>query len=225
MKIISTGLIVGILSFLAACSKTQPSEPVSGDAPIANIDPDQKAMPTDLPPEPAKMPVTDTTLDGKGEQIAAGSSPAPTPTATAPVQTPESQTTPPPTPSVNETTASEPAPAVEAAPADVADTNVASNPDKVGSGPQTRFIKAWELNIRSEPNRFSKIIGHLKGGDEVHVKIHGGWAKLDDGRWIRSRWLVKVRPAKFVGAPGEESEVKPRAHKPRKAKKHKAPAQ
>ena len=84
-------------------------------------------------------------------------------------------------------------------------TTDASAPAKVGSGPQKKFIEAATLNIRSQPNRFSKIVGSLKGGDEVHVKIHGGWAKLDEGQWIRSRWLVKSRPSSFSNATDEDS--------------------
>jgi len=73
----------------------------------------------------------------------------------------------------------------------------------IGSGPEVRFIKADQLHLRAEPNRFSKSIGLIFGGDEVHVKIQGDWAQLDEGRWIRSRWLVKKRQERFKGGPPE----------------------
>lgn len=73
----------------------------------------------------------------------------------------------------------------------------------LGSGKQVRFIKADQLYIRSKPDRTSRSIGVVRGGEEVHVTIQGGWAKLDDGRWIRSRWLVKKRPKQFEGNANE----------------------
>ena len=189
-----------------ACAKTQPQEPVAGGD-LGGIDPDQKAIPKDVPvqpkdaeepaPEPQvkaetipesnseSKPVTDTTLDGRSEQVAPeGSSPEATTDTSAPA--------------------------------------------KVGSGPQTRFIKAATLNIRTQPNRFSKIVGSLKGGDEVHVKIHDGWAKLDEGQWIRSRWLVKSRPSAFsIPSDDDSSKTKKRvkAHSKKKKKPKKAKQQ
>jgi uncharacterized protein YgiM (DUF1202 family) len=65
---------------------------------------------------------------------------------------------------------------------------------RFGSGPQVRYIKSVELNVREKPDRHSKIVGVLKGGDKVRVQIKSGWAKLDEGRWIRSKWLVKRKP-------------------------------
>ena len=91
----------------------------------------------------------------------------------------------------------------------------------VGSGPQVRYIKAFEMNIRSQPNRHSKIVGRLKGGEEVHVSIHGGWSKLDDGRWIRTRWLVKSPPDKLVSVPPDEEGRPQRSKKSRHNKKSK----
>ncbi len=66
-----------------------------------------------------------------------------------------------------------------------------------GTGKRKRYIKADQLHIRTQPDRFSKSIGLIYGGDEVHVTIRGDWAKLEEGQWIRSRWLVKNRPRKF----------------------------
>ncbi len=186
------------------CAKTQPQEPVAGGD-LSGIDPDQKAIPKDVPVQPKNTegpasepqvkpetipesnseskPVTDTTLDGRGEQVVPD---GPSPEATT-------------------------------------DT---SAPAKVGSGPQKRFIKATTLNIRSQPNRLSKIVGSLKGGDEVHVKIRDGWAKLDEGQWIRSRWLVKSRPSTFSSSTDDESakpvkRAKARTKKKKKSKKAK----
>lgn len=70
-----------------------------------------------------------------------------------------------------------------------------------GSGPQRRYIKADQIHIRISPDRYSRSVGFLYGGDEVRVRIEGDWAKLDEGRWVRSRWLVKKRPTRFKGGP------------------------
>ena len=207
-----------ILASLCVCSCAKPegSEPVAPDSALSGIDPDQKALPRDGVSEATQKPVTDTTLDGTGEVVAGGS-----------VSTGGSETVPP-TPTVNETMSDVPPPvsvpevaterssAPEAAPA-----SEAASAGVAGVGHQKRFIKAWELNVRSQPNRFSKIVGNLKGGDEVHVTLRGGWAKLDDGQWIRSRWLVKTRPSKFVGGPdnGDDKPVKAKKKKARKKSK------
>lgn len=192
-------LIVGGVWMLVAgtigCTKNEPGEPVAND-PYVGIDPDQKALPKDLPSEPAKS-VSDATLQGDGRTIVEGdpthdarvNAPLTPPDGSSPIPPPAEPTL---TPSADATNVSNDTTGVSS-----------TGPRVVGNGPETRFIKAWELNIRSQPNRFSKIVGRLNGGDEVHVSIHGGWAKLEDGRWIRSRWLVKSRPRKFVGGPGE----------------------
>lgn len=75
--------------------------------------------------------------------------------------------------------------------------NPDGSPRVFGTGKQKRFIKADQLHIRVQPDRYSKSIGIIYGGDEVHVTIRGDWAKLEEGQWIRSRWLVKTAPRKF----------------------------
>lgn len=70
-------------------------------------------------------------------------------------------------------------------------------PRVFGTGKQKRFVKADQLHIRVQPDRYSKSIGIIYGGDEVHATIRGDWAKLEEGQWIRSRWLVKTSPRKF----------------------------
>jgi hypothetical protein len=91
-------------------------------------------------------------------------------------------------------------------------------PKEVGSGPQVRYIKAAILNIRAEPNRRAKNFGLLRGYDKVHVKINGDWAELEDGQWIRSRWLVKNPPKKIIGLSSEDESVGP-VTKKKKSKK------
>ncbi|MCX6126499.1 MAG: hypothetical protein NTV34_17325 [Proteobacteria bacterium] len=76
-----------------------------------------------------------------------------------------------------------------------------------GKGPEKRFIKADQLYIRVAADRYSKSVGLLYGGDEVFVTVLGDWAKLDEGQWIRSRWLVKSRPSRFRGGPPAGSEI------------------
>ena len=189
------GFIFVITSLsLAACVKQPPAEPVIADADIAGIDPNQTALPKDAGNDevtPAReaepKPVTDVTLDGKGEVLDRGETTGHSSGALSP-------------------------------PAKSDDDS--GTRAVFGSGPQVRYVKATELNIRTQPNRFAKIVGLIKGGAEVRVSLHGGWAKLNDGEWIRSRWLVKSRPAKFVGTDSDPSESKDRK-KP--AKKTKSP--
>ncbi len=94
------------------------------------------------------------------------------------------------------------------APVEVATVNEAPKTVKnkiEGKGTQVKFIKAEQINIRSKPNRYSKILGLLHFGDEVHVEeVNADWAKLDDGRYIRTRWLVKSAPGKSSKADAAE---------------------
>jgi hypothetical protein len=203
-----------------ACTTQQASEPVSRDLPrpagdLSVIDPDQKALPKEAPElaeqvaanepvsktsETKKPPVVSPVVSTDSSvPVAAASTPAESarPQA-APAAAPDSSAGMPetfedmghPISTDPETITSQQASPVKKV----------GPPGRFGSGPQTNFIKATILTIRSQPNRYSKILGYLNGGDEVHVKMYGDWAKLDDGQWIRSRWLVKVRPGKFVGS-------------------------
>jgi uncharacterized protein YgiM (DUF1202 family) len=170
---------------------------------LSGIDPDQKALPKDLPAQP-----NDTDSQRQDSPAKAESNPD---------STSESK---PSTEVSAEGNVEQVAP--EGPPAEATADVPAASRAKAGTGPQTRFIKAATLNIRSQPNRFSKIVGSLKGGDEVHVKIHDGWAKLEEGRWIRSRWLVKSRPSGFSDA-GDEGSAKPKkSSKSRKTTKKKS---
>ncbi|MEI6397783.1 MAG: SH3 domain-containing protein [Pseudomonadota bacterium] len=182
------------------CSKTQPEEPVSGGD-LSRIDPDQKAIPKDEPVLPKDTDGPAPEPQAKSES-SSESNPDAKPVRDATLDVRSGQVVP-------------ESPLPEA-------TTDASAPAKVGSGPQKKFIEAATLNIRSQPNRFSKIVGSLKGGDEVHVKIHGGWAKLDEGQWIRSRWLVKSRPSSFSNATDEDSAKPVKRSKAHNTKKNKS---
>jgi hypothetical protein len=161
-------MALSVVTFIA-CTKPAPQEPLTEDETFRNLDPDQKALPKDEPLDVATKPVTDTTLDGDGTLIAPGA----------------------------ESTAVEPKPKFDGKNDARGSFPEPESRRPVGSGGQKRFIKASEMNIRAQPNRHSKVVGRLVGGDEVRVTIHGGWAKLEDGQWIRSRWLVKKRPKQF----------------------------
>ena len=194
LHLIASMVWIFMVTFVG-CSTNEPTEPIAGETSYVGIDPDQKAAPKDSAGDMASNPVFDTTLDGKGEKLVDGVQAPPAPSSA--VSTPE------PTPAVEEITTAPAAP-LDTSPND--STNAAGPGGvAVGRGSQKRFIKAWERNIRSQPNRYSKIVGLLKGGDQVNVTIRGGWAKLDDGQWIRSRWLVKSAPKKFVGGPGDSA--------------------
>jgi hypothetical protein len=179
-------LLCGVMQ-LGACTTKPDSATSHDDISDLNIDPDQKALPAEgalsVPLKGTDSPETipdQLRADAKTE-------------VTGDV---------PPTPTLDELRSGSSAPEPDSVAPEPpiyreADQTLASQ-EEVGSGPQSRFIKAAELNIREEPNRYSKIVGKLLGGQRVRVKIHGGWAQLDKKRWIRSRWLTKKPPKEFV---------------------------
>jgi hypothetical protein len=205
-------IVVLSISLLSSCVSDEPKDPVNADPAFAGIDPDQKALPKEGSDQKQSSAVESMTSEAS----------VTTAPASPEVQSAELPASPPPTPPVEqlapiENTASKSVDqTMESETATVSGTSI-------GSGPQVRYIKAFELNIRSKPNRRSQIVGRLKGKDEVHVSIHGGWSKLDDGRWIRTRWLVKSPPDNLVSVPPDEegklSRKKKVRHKP--GSKHK----
>jgi hypothetical protein len=60
-----------------------------------------------------------------------------------------------------------------------------------GSGARLMIITVDRINIRTSPDRRSRIVGELRKGDHVRVDIDesAGWAKLADGEFIRARHL------------------------------------
>jgi uncharacterized protein YgiM (DUF1202 family) len=156
-------------------------DPAADDLSDLSIDPDQPAIPADASGGEPKNSAVTRNLDEASAK-----------------QSNKSDEVIPPTPRIED---------LEGDRSSVEDTPVAPEPPldqsvpssgaaspRFGSGPQVRYIKSTELNVREKPDRYSKIVGVLKGGDKVRVQIKGGWAKLDEGRWIRSRWLVKHKP-------------------------------
>ena len=190
-------LFTSLLS-LFACTKDGSVDPVSADhltkqqtrLDIPAIDPDQKAYPKEVeiasnqsPNQPAVVPIpTVPSVNTESVALSEVTRPASSMPPTAVVSQPTADSAP--VATSKETTSNS---------ADEGVDHVESGSmSKQGSGPQTFFIKAAILTIRSQPNRHSKIIGYLKGGTEVHVKTNGDWCQLDAGRWIRTRWLVKT---------------------------------
>ncbi len=104
-------------------------------------------------------------------------------------------------------------------------TNVPATPDThktVGSGPTIRYVSATYMHIRSKPDRFSTSLGELHMGDEVHVTLRGGWAKLDEGKWIRSRWLTKSPPKASDSNSAVDEDPAPKKVKSKKRRHHKS---
>lgn len=191
------GLMILLMCFLSSCTGGESREPVVADPAFAGIDPDQKALPKDAA--------------AQGELSLGGQSPAlnqetSVVSAASPQDVPptEAGSLPPPTPPIDQLTQPGSYSQVQNPERNVDSASAAEPATAIGSGPHVRYIKAFELNIRSKPNRRSQIVGRLKGRDEVHVSIHGGWSKLDDSRWIRTRWLVKSPPEKLVNIPPDE---------------------
>jgi hypothetical protein len=173
----------------SACASKPDAGNRNDDLADLNIDPDQKAM-------PAGAPTSAPDKDVGGQ--------APTVDQETTGLTNETSTDVPPTPTVEElrsNTDGEVTESVEPeAPMYQESGPTGAEQGDVGSGPQTRFIKAAELNIREQPNRYSKIVGKLRGGQRVRVQIKGGWARLEPNRWIRSRWLTKIKPKEYVAS-------------------------
>jgi hypothetical protein len=190
------------------CSKAPLKDPAADDLSDLSIDPDQPAIPAD-----------------DSSQTSKNSAPVAKADAVSGEQNNKVVDYVPPTPRIEDLEAdrpaAEPAPVEPEAPVEQSATESGASLSRFGSGPQVRYIKAVELNVREKPDRYSKIVGVLKGGDKVRVQVKGGWAKLDEGRWIRSRWLVKRKPAGAFSRgidEGESQSVKQNTSKKRGSK-------
>lgn len=182
---------------LSACASKPDAGDKNDDLADLNIDPDQKALPagesTNAPGKDfeGQVPTVDQKTTGPTNEIA---------------------TEVPPTPTVDELRSNTDAEATDSvepeAPIYQESGAMSSEQGDVGSGSQTRFIKAAELNIREQPNRYSKIVGKLRGGQRVRVQIKGGWARLEPNRWIRSRWLTKSQPKEYLTSDDSDSKSK-----------------
>lgn len=60
-----------------------------------------------------------------------------------------------------------------------------------GQGGRLMVISVSRINIRTSPDRKSRIVGELRQGDKVMVDLDeaAGWAKLSEGEFIRARHL------------------------------------
>ena len=229
LKILILGISVSIASpAIFSCSQSKPDEPVAGPVLPMEIDPDQKALPKDVPvgdaPSNAPANVPSNKAQNEGQTSVQADAVPPTPTIDE-LKSDESGSNMSAQPdSSNEGSSSatvEPEAPLQAAASIPREGSSARPPKEVGSGPQVRYIKAVILNIRAEPNRYSKILGLLRGYDKVHVKINGDWAELEAGQWIRSRWLVKNPPKKIVGLSSEDDMAGPEIKKKKSRKSSK----
>lgn len=60
-----------------------------------------------------------------------------------------------------------------------------------GTGSRLMVVGVPRINIRSAPDRRSHIVGELRRGDTLMVDIDEsiGWAKINEGEYIRARHL------------------------------------
>ena len=242
MKVFTSIVLLTLAGFLGGCSGSQTEETVQPKEGDINIDPNAPALPPET--KAAPPPATDTPA---GDQAVAAASEGQTATpppqtgstfkeADVPTSAPAAPAA---TPKVDELVDKDkspgyqesfdtekgykPAKPLDESPAantgidDETSGSAATSGKEVGSGKQTRYIKADRLNIREKPNRFSKVVGELQHGDQVHVTIRGAWAKLEDGQWIRSRWLIKKTPHRGAGSGAKKK--KKSAGKKKKSKK------
>lgn len=211
LVLISICLSTASLLQVAACTTTVATKDRQEDITDLNIDPDQKALPAE------SAAASDVQMKGDDLSVDKNSTDSSSDKSTAPLS---------PTPTVDEIDSQVDSrnggPVEPDAPVydEIQQTpdGAADQGSEVGSGPQLRFIKAAELNIREKPNRYSKIIGNLREGQAVRVKIQGDWAQLDEGRWIRSRWLVKKRPKQYSTSSNKSTsrKAKPKSKKLKK---------
>jgi hypothetical protein len=69
--------------------------------------------------------------------------------------------------------------------------------DKGPQGSGTRYVNAIQLNVRENPNLRAPIVSRLLGGTKVKATAKGEWAQLEDGTWVKNRYLSK-KPTKKV---------------------------
>lgn len=76
-------------------------------------------------------------------------------------------------------------------PAGTNPTATAKSKTTRGTGAKRMVVLVERINLRSSPDRNSKITGELRRGDIVMVNIDEaiGWAKITDGEFIRARFL------------------------------------
>lgn len=90
----------------------------------------------------------------------------------------------------------------------------------IGTGKSKRYVQAVQLNVRSEPNRWSKVVRRVNHGDVLMVTLlKGGWSKLAEGEFVRTKHLGKKVAAAAAGKRKAKGHTK---HKAKKAKKRKA---
>lgn len=77
----------------------------------------------------------------------------------------------------------------EASPRPIVTTTSSKTPR--GTGSKRMVVTVARINLRSSPDRKSRIAGELRRGDVVMVDIDNaiGWAKVADGEFVRARHL------------------------------------
>lgn len=68
----------------------------------------------------------------------------------------------------------------------------------------TRYVNAILLNVRAKPTHRSPIVRRLYGGAKINVEVHGAYAKIQDGQWVRTRYLSS-KPTKKITAKDVEA--------------------
>lgn len=104
-----------------------------------------------------------------------------------------------------------------ATPSDLGGTAVSNS----GSGKTTVYVNAILVNVRSSPSFKSPIVRRLLGGAKIHVETKGGWAKIKNGQWLRTKLLSESPTRKVSRAEADKAwrQSKYKDHwKPSKAK-------
>jgi hypothetical protein len=210
LKILSNASLVSLITVVCfvSCSKLPLQDPAADDLSDLSIDPDQPALPANVSGNSSEKSVPAQKSDVAFSEQRVNNIETP-PTSSSKDLNAERHV-------VKEVSVEPEAPMNQAG----AESEKVSS--RFGSGPQIRYIKAVELNVREKPDRYSQIVGVLKGGDKVRVKVKGGWAKLDEGRWIRSRWLVKQKPTGAFAQDSNQTESQSSVQKSRKKRDSKS---
>lgn len=85
---------------------------------------------------------------------------------------------------------------------------------KAVKAPKVRYVKGTLLNVRAKPSLKAPVVRKLLGGAEVRAEIHGGWAKIGDGEWVRTKHL-STKPTRQVSE--DEAQKAEAANRSRKA--------
>lgn len=110
--------------------------------------------------------------------------------------------------------ASEPAAKPKAAPAankkkSLSATKAAGKASKASAATTgkkvTRYVRPTMLNVRAKPSLKAPVVKRLLGGSSIEVELHGAYAKIGEGQWVRSKHLSATPTKKISRSEAEKA--------------------